>query len=202
MSDEAGPWRIDAAPDPVVCARALAAAFAREPAVSWICGASAPVRSHWFEATLRAHATLPGARHRTLRHADGRPVAAAVLTPPGAAHTAPTRAVWAARTGFRCGPRALGRTLRYLHLAEAATPEGAWTLEFIGVLPGMTGRGAGRVLLDHLLADVPAPGGFYLTTADPANVPLYRHFGFVPVHRTALGPLDITAMARPGRLSE
>ncbi|MFG3406622.1 GNAT family N-acetyltransferase [Streptomyces sp. NPDC048142] len=198
MSEPTGQWRIDADPAPAVCARVLAAAFAQEPAVSWICGASESVRTHWFEATLRAHATLSGARRHVLTDSGGRPVAAAVLTPPGAAPAAGARAVWAARTGIRCGPGTFRRTLRYLHLAEPAAPTGAWTLEFIGVRPDMAGRGAGRALLDRLLTTTRAPAGFFLTTADPANVPLYRHFGFTVLHRTALGPLRITAMSRPG----
>ncbi|WP_404953268.1 GNAT family N-acetyltransferase [Streptomyces sp. 147326] len=188
-------WRIDTEPDPAACADLLASAFAREPAVSWICGDSAPVRTHWFRATLRTHAGLDGARRTALAGADGRLLAAAVLTPPGAIPTAGARAVWAARTGLRCGPRALGRTLRYLHATDGGAPPGAWTLEFVGVRPDLTGRGAGRLLLDHVLATTPAPQGLYLTTADPANVPLYRHFGFATLRTTPLGPLSVTSMA-------
>lgn len=43
---EAKGWRIDTDPAPDACAALLAAAFAREPAVSWICAGSAPVRTH------------------------------------------------------------------------------------------------------------------------------------------------------------
>lgn len=199
MSETASQWRIDANPGPATCARTLAAAFQQEPAVSWICGASRTLRTHWFDTTLRTHATLPGAlRYAVTSRSDARPIAAAVLTPPGAAPGVPARAAWAARTGLRCGPSALGKTLRYLHQAEALAPAGAWTLEFIGVRPDSMGRGAGRFLLDHVLAATTAPAGFFLTTADPANVPLYRRFGFTELQRTVLGPLTVTAMARPG----
>ncbi|MEU7072418.1 GNAT family N-acetyltransferase [Streptomyces narbonensis] len=192
-------WTVDAHPDPAACARTLAAAFYREPAVSWICGTSQVVRTRWFDATLRTHAALPGARrYAVTATSDGRPVASAVLTPPGAAPGIPARAAWAARTGLRCGPSVLWKTLRYLHHAEAAPPEGVWTLEFVGVRPDSAGRGAGGFLLDHVLAAVPAPAGFFLTTADPANVPLYRSFGFTELQRTALGPLAVTTMVRPG----
>ncbi|MFD3776083.1 GNAT family N-acetyltransferase [Streptomyces sp. NPDC058612] len=92
-----------------------------------------------------------------------------------------------ARTGLRCGPRALGRTLRHLDTTDAGAPPGAWTLEFVGVRPGLTGRGAGRLLLNHVLATTPAPHSLYLTTADPANVRLYRHFGFTALRETPLG---------------
>ncbi|WP_046779557.1 GNAT family N-acetyltransferase [Streptomyces yangpuensis] len=186
-------WRIDADPDPVGCADLLAAAFAREPAVSWICGDSASARTHWFRSTLRTHARLAGARRAALVGPDGRLLAAAVLTPPGAAPSAVAQAGWAARTVLRCGPPALGRTLRYLRATEGGVPPGAWTLEFIGVHPDLTGRGAGRALLDHVLTTAHAT---YLTTADPSNVPLYRHFGYTVLRETRLGPLTITSMAR------
>ncbi len=71
-------------------------------------------------------------------------------------------------------------------------------LDLIGVRPGTAGRGAGRYLLDHVLAATPAQAGFFLTTADPANVPLYRLFGFADLRRTTLGPLDVRAMVKPG----
>ncbi|MEJ8646235.1 GNAT family N-acetyltransferase [Streptomyces sp. MS1.HAVA.3] len=193
------PWRIDTDPDPVACADLLAAAFAREPAVSWICGGSARVRTHWFRATLRTHAGLDEARRNALVGADGRLLAAAVLTPPRATPAAGARAFWAARTGLRCGPRALGRTLCYLDATDGGAPPEAWTLEFVGVRPELTGRGAGRLLLNHVLATTPAPHGLYLTTADPANVPLYRHFGFTTLRETPLGPLSVTSMSRAGK---
>ncbi|MEV4940550.1 GNAT family N-acetyltransferase [Streptomyces zaomyceticus] len=105
---------------------------------------------------------------------------------------------WAARTALRCGPGVLWRTLRYLHDAEAHIAAGAWTLEFIGVRPDSAGHGAGRLLIDHVLATTDAPAGFFLTTADPANVGLYRRFGFTELRRTALATLTVTAMGRPG----
>lgn len=190
------PWRIVTDPDPVACADLLAAAFAREPAVSWICGDSASARTHWFRSTLRTHARLAGAgaRRAALVDPDGRLLAVAVLTPPGAAPSTVAQAGWAARTVLRCGPRALGRTLRYLRATEGGAPPGAGTLEFIGVHPDLTGHGAGRALLDHVLTTA---HGNYLTTADPSNVPLYRHFGYTPLRETRLGPLTITSMARP-----
>ncbi|MEU2076937.1 GNAT family N-acetyltransferase [Streptomyces sp. NPDC013489] len=191
-------WRIDTGPDPLACADLLAAAFAREPAVSWICGDSARARTHWFRATLRTHARLDGARRHAVVGADGRLLAAAVLTPPRATPGIGARALWASRTVLRCGPRALGRTLRYLDATSGgATPE-AWTLEFVGVRPDLSGRGVGRLLLNHVLAVTPAPRGLYLTTADPANVPLYEHFGFAALGRTPLGPLSVTSMSRAG----
>ncbi|MFG2485437.1 GNAT family N-acetyltransferase [Streptomyces virginiae] len=187
----------DDAPPPARCAPVLAAAFVREPAMTWISGGSDRVRRAWFTTTLRTHATLPGARRHLLVDRHGRPVAAAVLTPPAAAPSGAARAAWAARTLAGCGPRTLLRTLRYLHAAEAETPPGAWTLEFIGVEPAAAGRGTGGRLLDRLLAATPAPGGVFLTTADEANVRLYRRFGFTTLRRLTVGSLEVTAMWRP-----
>ncbi|MCY0939898.1 hypothetical protein [Streptomyces antarcticus] len=64
--------------------------------------------------------------------------------------------------------------------------------------PGLTGRGAGRLLPNHVLATTPAPHGLYLTMADPANVRLYRHFGFTALRETPLGPLCVASMSRAG----
>ncbi|MEU8760059.1 GNAT family N-acetyltransferase [Streptomyces sp. NPDC048659] len=198
MAERSSPWHVASAPDPGACADTLAAAFSHEPAVSWICGGSRNVRAAWFETTIRTHATVPGASRHTLTAPDGRTVAAAVLTPPRARPTTQALVSWSARTLLRCGPPALGRTLRYFRHTESAAPPDAWTLEFLGVRPDAAGRGAGGFLLRHLLATTPAPYGFFLTTADPANVPFYRRFGFADLGCTALGPLRINAMARPG----
>ncbi|MFI7357595.1 GNAT family N-acetyltransferase [Streptomyces avidinii] len=189
----------DTAPSAARCAPVLAAAFVREPAMTWISGGSDRARRAWFAATLRTHATLRGARRHLLAGPDGRPVAAALLTPPAAVPSGAARAAWAGRTLAGCGPRALGRTLRYLHGTEAEAPAGAWTLEFIGVVPEAAGRGAGGRLLDHLLAETPAPGGIFLTTADASNVGLYHRFGFTTLRRLAVGPLEVAAMWWPGR---
>ncbi|MGX2994391.1 GNAT family N-acetyltransferase [Streptomyces sp. JNUCC 64] len=175
----------------------LTAAFAHEPATRWICGGSTGVRDRWFAATLAAHDTLPGALRLTLDR-GAEPVAAAVLTPPDGSPPGRARAAWAARAALGCGPAALVRTLRYLDAAEAAVPPGAWTLEFLGVVPEQRGRGMARRLLDHVLATLPAPAGVFLTTADPDNRALYRRFGFTTVRRLPVGPLTTTAMWHPG----
>ncbi|WP_405791773.1 GNAT family N-acetyltransferase [Streptomyces sp. NBC_00029] len=194
---DAGHLECDDAPSPARCAPVLAAAFVREPAMAWISGGSDPVRQAWFGATLRTHATLRGGRRHLLADRQGQPVAAALLTPPSAVPSGAARAAWAARTLAGCGPRALVRTLRYLHRTEAEVPPGAWTLEFIGVEPESVGRGAGGRLLGHVIAETPAPGGIFLTTADEANVRLYRRFGFTTLRRLQVGPLEVTAMWRP-----
>ncbi|MFF2773404.1 GNAT family N-acetyltransferase [Streptomyces sp. NPDC058052] len=192
-----GPHAVDDRPGTAECVRVLAAAFVREPAVRWITGGSGRVRHAWFDATLRTQEALPGARRHLLADASGAPVAAAVLTPPGAGPGPLAAGAWTARVAARCGPAALARTLRHLHAAERLAPPGAWTLEFVGVVPEAAGRGAGRLLLDHVLGALPAGAGVFLTTADPANVPLYRRFGFTLLERVPIGPLVTAAMGRP-----
>ncbi|MER7763170.1 hypothetical protein [Streptomyces sp. NPDC097619] len=193
MTDPAA--RIRSGTGPADCVPVLAAAFAREPATRWICGDAPRTRARWFAATLAAQAGLPGARSHLLTGADGTPIAAAVLTPPGAGPGLRARAAWAARTLVGCGPRPLTRTLRYLEATEHLPPEDAWTLEFLGVRPDRAGRGEGGALLRHVLADTPA--GVRLTTADPANVPFYARYGFTVRARPAVGHLAVTAMHRP-----
>ncbi|MER6913518.1 GNAT family N-acetyltransferase [Streptomyces sp. NPDC000594] len=198
MADPDGGPLLDDSASPEVCRAVLAPAFAREPATRWICGDSRAVRERWFAATLATQATLPGGRRTVLGGASGEPVAAAVLTPP---HTEPSlraRASWALGTVRHCGPTATARTLRYLRAAEPQAPPGAWTLEFLGVLPEQRGRGSARLLLDHVLDTLPAPGGVFLTTADPANETLYHRFGFLTLRHLTTGPLTIAAMLRPG----
>lgn len=93
-------------------------------------------------------------------------------------------------------PRSVRRTLRYLGLTEAGARGNAWTLEFIGVVSAAAGRGAGRRPFGRLPADTPAMAGIYLTTADPGNVALYQHFGFVTQQRLSVGPMNVATLAR------
>ncbi|MEV6523723.1 GNAT family N-acetyltransferase [Longispora sp. NPDC051575] len=159
----------------------LAGAFVREPGMAWLCGDR---KLPWFAATAR----LPGTVARSA------PSAAALLTPPGHRPGQAAQLAWTARVATRCGPGAVRRTLTYLRAAERHKPAGAWTLEFIGVLPRARGTGAGRLLLDRILAEF---GDVWLTTADPANVPLYRHFGFAVTGEWRVGPLGVTGMRHP-----
>ncbi|MEV3873993.1 GNAT family N-acetyltransferase [Streptomyces sp. NPDC049906] len=197
MAEAIGPAVLNRSASVRGCGTVLSAAFAREPGLRWICGDATVRRERWFAATLAAHDTLPGARRLTLDR-GGVPIAAIVLTPPGGTPPARAKARWVTGTGLGCGPGALVRTLRYAHGAETATPQGAWTLEFLGVVPEHRGLGAARRLLDHVVSELPAPGGIFLTTADPENERLYRRFGFTTRQHLVLGPLTTAAMWRPG----
>lgn len=176
-----------------VCVDVLSAAFAQEPAVVRYCGTDAHRRTAWFDALLRTHASLPGTRLVLAR--DDRPVAAAVATPPGRRPTVAAQWAWTGRTLWRCGPGPLVGTLGYLRGTEAWKPAGAWTLDFVGVLPGERGRGLARRLCERGQADHPGAPAF-LTTADPRNVALYEHWGFGVCARAVIAGLSVVGLAR------
>ncbi|MCX4869739.1 GNAT family N-acetyltransferase [Streptomyces sp. NBC_01369] len=191
---ERGP-EIDDCPTVDACARVLADAFAREPAVSWVGGGSSAARGNWFAAPLRADANLPGSRRYALTGDGGRPIVVAILTPPGAALSPAAQAQWGPYARALWAPgRATDPALSADHRSQCA--RGGLDAEFIGVDPGAVGRDAGRRLLDRLLADTSATAGVFLTTADPGNVALYQHFGFVTLRRLSVGPLNVATMLR------
>ncbi|WP_018351701.1 GNAT family N-acetyltransferase [Longispora albida] len=154
----------------------LATAFSAEPGMTWLCGTR---KRPWFAATLR----LPVDRVLV-------PGAAALITPPGSRIPPLTQARWAASVLAGCGPRAVRRTLGYLARTEPLKPAGASVLEFVGVLPEDRGRGLARQLITAI------PGPLFLTTADPANIPLYTKLGFTVTETVRIGPLTVTAMLR------
>jgi GNAT superfamily N-acetyltransferase len=85
-------------------------------------------------------------------------------------------------------------------LARVHPGEPHWYLNTIGVDPGHQGRGvAGTLLRSRLRRCDQAGQPAYLESSKPANVPLYRHFGFGPAQTPPLpdGAPVITAMWRP-----
>jgi GNAT superfamily N-acetyltransferase len=64
-------------------------------------------------------------------------------------------------------------------------------LNMIGVSRAAQGSGLGRNLIDHvhlMSRENAASQGVTLTTEDPANVPLYEHFGYKVVGHARLSP--------------
>ncbi len=183
--------------DPRDCAGLLAAAFADEPGLGWICGPGLRARRGWFAATIATHATAPGGI-RYLAQVAGEPAGAAVVTPADSRPGSFARLAWTARVGLGCGPTAIRRTLRYL--GASAAPADALTLEFVGVLRGLRGCGVGRALLERVIADA-AGSAVHLTTADLSNPGLYQRFGWRETGRVGVGGLVVVAMLRPGDLS-
>jgi GNAT superfamily N-acetyltransferase len=99
------------------------------------------------------------------------------------------------------GPQATKRLERFGEATERQRlPMPHLTLDALGVLPGLQGRGYGRALLDatHALAEShPYTDGVYLDTESPSNVDLYEHVGYRMVGREQLDDLTIWCMFRP-----
>lgn len=76
-------------------------------------------------------------------------------------------------------------------------------LNMIGVRRAGRGLGLGRLLLDHVheMSRLdPRSEGVSLTTEDPANVPLYEHFGYEVIGYARVSPeLETWGFFRPDR---
>ncbi|MCE9670544.1 GNAT family N-acetyltransferase [Myxococcus stipitatus] len=168
--------------------------------MDWVCGPNEAMLRAWFTATLALSESLPDARRYAAARGDEL-LASAVLSPPSQKPGVSRQLRWLLATGRACGWRCVQRTLRYLRATEPLKPSGHWTLEFIGVASQARGQGLARVLLERIERSVPgAP--LFLTTADPRNVPMYRHLGFIERHALELDGLSITAMTRAPRDAE
>jgi ribosomal protein S18 acetylase RimI-like enzyme len=99
------------------------------------------------------------------------------------------------------GPRAAGRLDRYDLLVERYRPELPHIyLGALGVHPRARARGFGRALLGAVARrseDDPIAAGVYLDTANPANVALYKHFGYRVVGHGRLDDVELWCMFRP-----
>jgi ribosomal protein S18 acetylase RimI-like enzyme len=126
----------------------------------------------------------------------------AVMTPPGEREPSPEMA--AAREAVWKELGAEART-RYEYLGtvwqDFAIGEPHLHLNMIGVRRAHAGQGLGRRLLDavhRLSEDDPGSGGVSLTTENPVNVALYKHFGYkVTGHRKAAPDLETWGFYRP-----
>ena len=102
----------------------------------------------------------------------------------------------------RIGPRAAERLDRYDALKDAHRPAALphfYVVE-IGVRPEAQGRGCARALLDQvhrLSAAHPTSAGVALDTENPANISLYRQFGYQVTAQAALDDLPVWYLFRP-----
>ncbi|WP_020671673.1 GNAT family N-acetyltransferase [Amycolatopsis nigrescens] len=163
----------------------LAAAFQRDPVMSWIM-ADERFRARrlpdLFEAVLRESHLRHGATEVVRR--DGRLVAGAIWDPPGHWNDPPVSGqlgqlrVMSKVFGRRLGSAARGA--RLINLMERRHPNRPhWYLAQIGSDPEFAGTGLGRLLLDSRLDRCDAEGQpAYLESSAPGNVPLYERFGF------------------------
>lgn len=184
-------------------ARDLSAAFASDPVFNWF---------------LRADAKHESARQRLFNLLIGMGLADGEIFRPATGGAAsiwlpseslgPTPLLQELRalptilqaTGFsRLGRMSAMRTIMDEH--HPKTPPHAY-LWFLGVRPEAQGLGVGSRLLAHGLARVDAKGlPAYLESSNPANVPLYRRYGFevVEVLRARPDAPEMWAMWREAR---
>ena len=132
---------------------------------------------------------------------DAGPVAAALVSYPDRP-SPPALAEVRERTWESLGSAARERYESFGHAAGAFDPDRPHIhLNMIGVRDRGRGSGLARQLLDHvhgLSADDPSSTGVSLTTEDPANVSLYRHFGYEIIGHERLGPgLETWGFFRP-----
>lgn len=176
----------------------IGAAFADDPVVSWTLGAPATI-THTF-TTLARLVYVPHGLSFLVDDAGAamwlRPGGSKAISLPGMATIG-----WAItrHSGVRHVPRAL-RVDDDLLRRKPKSPH--YYLFAIGVLPEAQGRGLGRSLLTHTLAEADeARSPAYLESSNPVNEPLYRSVGFEVVDRfhPAPGCPSIAAMWREPR---
>lgn len=112
---------------------------------------------------------------------EGEPSAAIVYYPPGAGSSSWRVTVGEAPGAVLAGPAVLRRSLAAESQLVAGHPdEPHLFVSLLAVHPGRQRGGRGRVLLAAALEHAERLGvPAYLDTANPANLPYYRSFGFV-----------------------
>jgi GNAT superfamily N-acetyltransferase len=159
-------------------ARALAAAFADDPAWSWVLPfADREQRQRlYFETEL--HHLVPSMREVWVA-ADGG--AAAIWAAPGQWRVPMSTVFRELPPMMRVFGRCLPRALRYLLRAEHKRPRAPehWYLHYLGTEPARQGQGLGSALLRPILALCDRDGlGAYLESSSERNRVLYERHGF------------------------
>ena len=183
-------------------AEVLAAAFADDPAWSWLMPfADRQQRQRLFFETELRH--LVPDRREVWTTEDGS--AAALWAPPGRWSVPIGTVLREAPPMLRVFGRRLPLALRYLLRVERLHPTKPphWYLEIIGTEPAQQGRGMGSALLRPVLALCDRDGhGAYLEASSERNRALYERHGFRVVGRFNMpgGGPEIRRMWRdPGR---
>lgn len=167
------------AADHGVLAATLAAAFADDPALTWVL----PLHVARREARLRRFFSMELLRGTALggtwTAADG--AGAALWCPPGQWRPSATDLVSEVPTAARVFGPHLPRALRTLHRMQRSHPTAPhWYLSYLGTAPQQQGRGVGSALLRPVLERcdrerLPA----YLEASTERNRRLYERHGFV-----------------------
>jgi ribosomal protein S18 acetylase RimI-like enzyme len=113
--------------------------------------------------------------------------------------------VAAVRLVHGLGLKAIARLVRHhrwtMRLRREIHPETHWYLRVIAVDPAFQKKGIGGALLRPLLAQAEESGlSVYLETQNPANIPIYEHFGFHRLRSERIPGSDLihTSMVRRG----
>jgi len=183
--------------------RVLAAAFATDPTVRYVCDAG----SGAFERPLHAlyallvRLQLESGEPRLGVFESERLVAVCHLLRPTARIPLRLEAMHAIHIVRGLGPGALVRGARFARVAarcHPATPH--YYVVSIGVDPASQGHGHGGVLLravhERSEAD-PRSAGVALDTQNRRNVALYERFGYRVTREDDVGPLHSWCMFRP-----
>jgi GNAT superfamily N-acetyltransferase len=159
-------------------AGALAAAFADDPAWSWVLPFADRERRQrlYFETEL--HHLVPSRREVWLA-ADGG--AAAIWAAPGQWRVPMGTVLRESPPMMRVFGRCTPRALRYLVRAEHKHPRAPehWYLHYLGTEPARQGQGLGSALMRPILALCDRDGlGAYLESSSERNRVLYERHGF------------------------
>lgn len=175
--------------DIVLASHALAEAFQDDPLQTYVfpdARERAERSPAHFEAFVR-YGLLYGEVLTTV----GAPKGAAVWLGPDAWEITPARATSA---GLDRLPAAMGQAAadRFFSVLAAIEPHhhrdvpaAHWYLLVLGVSPAAQGGGIGRALIQPVIDRADAAGQpCYLETAQPNNVPFYKHLGFRQIVET------------------
>ncbi len=175
---------------------ALVTAFISDPFIRWMFP-DAKQYLHYFPQVLKYFAGRAFDHESAYRSEDFK--AAALWLPPG---VGPDEEAVATVMQEGVDPELQGDAFALLEQAGASHPPVLhWYLPAIGVEPMFQGKGYASALLAQGLevcdgAHVPA----YLEATNPANIPLYRRFGFEVVGEIQAGSsLPIIPMLRAAR---
>lgn len=175
----------------------LAEAFLDYPVMRYVvgdAGADYRRRQREFVRFIVAARFLRRDRVLGIEGADGALVAVAGLVPPDPPPPPPALAERRARLWRELGDAARVRHEAFGEATQRFKPSVPHVyLMIVGVRRAAAGAGLGRALLDAVHAGSaadPRSRGVALTTEDPANVPLYEHFGYRILGRAELGPLS------------
>lgn len=178
-------------PELPAAASALADAFADDPSFGFIPADERARRVRAYMSEAVTHGWLVEVA------LDGdRVLGAGLWEPPGRPRPSILASARHARGMIRAlGPHWFAGARIDRVLARHRPPVPHWFLGYLGVAAAAQGRGVGRALLEHRLADIDAP--VYLEAATDRAAALYRRLGFVDLGRFSGRHMPAVGMWRP-----